>query len=250
MSAKKAPPSGSGGFSSSPGPRFGSLELVFPDVWWVWGTVRFAPAVLFPRNMKIVRQRGELILIHPVMLPAAEQAKLEALGPIKHIVRLGAFHGMDDPAYVARYKPTVWAPPDVDLRPGVTVDRPLRPGGEGPLDGGTVFGFARSRTPELALLYPRHGGILFACDSIQSWETTHGCSWLGGLMARAMGFSGRLCIGPGWRKMSEPKDGSGFAPEFAQLLQLDFRHAIGGHGRPIRDTAKEDLRTQVQKIYG
>src|SRR5690242_15148547 len=114
--AKKPLPTGSGGFSTSPGPNFGTLEQVFPDIYWVWGTVRFLPGFLFPRNMAIVRQNGELIVIHPVLLPPAQQAAVEALGPIKHIVRLGAFHGMDDPAYVKRYQPTVWAPPGVDCR--------------------------------------------------------------------------------------------------------------------------------------
>src|SRR5262252_7179193 len=125
---------GSGGFKSSPGPAFGDLEQVFDDVWWTWGTVRFGPGVLFPRNMTIVREKGELVVIHPVMMPDAVQAKIEALGPVRHIVRLGAFHGMDDPAYVKKYAPTTWAPPGVDQPAGVKTDRELRPGGELPLE--------------------------------------------------------------------------------------------------------------------
>ena len=124
---------GSGGFKSSAGARFGTLEQVFDDIWWAWGTVRVGPGILFPRNMTIVRERGELVVIHPVLMPDAEQKKIEALGPIKHIVRLGAFHGMDDPAYVERYHPTVWAPPGVDHRPGVATDKELVPGGEVPI---------------------------------------------------------------------------------------------------------------------
>ena len=110
---------GSGGFKSSPGRQFGKLEQVFEDVWWAWGTTRFMPGMSFPRTMTIIRELGELTVIHPVMMPPAEQARIEALGPIKHIMRLGAFHGMDDPAYVKKYKPTTWAPPGVDLREGV-----------------------------------------------------------------------------------------------------------------------------------
>ena len=65
-----------------------------------------------------------------------------------------------------------------------------------------------------------------------------------------MGFRGRGCIGPGWRKQSEPKDGVGFAREFEQIMKLEFRHALTGHGAPIKDTAKDDLRENVRKIYG
>lgn len=247
-SAKKS--IGSGGFSSSAGPNFGTLEQVFEDIFWTWGTVRFGPGILFPRNMTIVRESDGLVVIHPVMMPEAEQKKIEALGPIKHIVRLGAFHGMDDPAYVKRYSPTVWAPPGVDLHPGVSVHHELRPGAALPLAGATLFAFARSRSPETAIHLSRHGGVLLTCDSVQNWETTSGCSLLGGVMSRLMGFRGRACIGPGWRKMSEPKEDGGFGPEFKKLLALDFRHALCGHGPPMHDDAKDALRAQVQRLYG
>ena len=241
---------GSGGFNSSPGPSFGKLVQVFDDVWWAWGTTRFMPGMLFPRNMTIIRERGELVIIHPVMMPEPEQAKIEALGPIKHIIRLGAFHGMDDPLYVKRYSPTVWSPPGVDLREGVTVHRELVPGGELPLEGATLFRFERSRTPETALHVTRHGGLLFTCDSVQNWETTEGCSPIGKVIARLMGFRGRGCIGPGWRKQCEPKDGGGFAPDFKRLLELDFRHVMSGHGAPMKDDAKDALRGTVTRLYG
>jgi len=238
---------GSGGFKSSAGPVFGKLEQVFDDVWWAWGTVRFAPGIIFPRNMTIVRENGELVIIHGVMMPPEEQAKIEALGPIKHVVRLGAFHGMDDAKYVEKYRATTWAPPGVDAT--VKIDRELAPGGETPLAGATVHSFDVSKTPELVLHLPRHGGMLLTCDSVQNWETTAGCSFLGGVMARAMGFRGRACIGPGWRKQSEPKQGENFGPTFDKLLALDFKHVIGAHGAPMKDTGKDDLRASKARVY-
>jgi hypothetical protein len=241
---------GSGGFRTSPGTRFGKLEQVFDDVWWVWGTTRVGPGLSFPRNMWVIREGADLVVIHGVMLPEEEQKKVEALGPVKHIVRLGAFHGMDDPKYVARYSPRVWAPPGVDHQPGVKTDVELVPGGPTPIEGGSVFSFDRSRTPEVALLMPRHGGVLLTCDSVQNWETTDGCSFLAGLMSRAMGFRGRACIGPGWRKQSEPKDKEGFGPAFRELLRLEFRHVLGGHGGPMKETGKADLEKSVAKLYG
>jgi hypothetical protein len=246
----KPKPRGSGGFKSSRGATFGTLEQVFEDVWWSWGTVKFGPGVLFPRNMMIVREGDGLVIVHPVMMPPAVQAQVEALGPIKHIVRLGAFHGMDDALYVKRYAPTVWAPPGVEHRDGVSNVRELVAQGEQPFRDGQVFAFTRSLTPEVCLLLARHGGVLLTCDSVQNWENTRGCSLLGGLMARAMGFRGRACIGPGWRKMSEPKDGGGFASEFERLLGLEFRHVLSGHGAPMRDDAKQVLRERVRGVYG
>lgn len=229
---------------------FGTIEQVFDDIWWAWGTVRFAPGIRFPRNMTIVREaNGDLVVIHPVLMPEEQQKQVEALGPIKHIMRLGAFHGMDDLHYVKRYKPTLWAPPGVDCAEGVVVDKELVPGGELPIAGATLHSFASSYTPETLLHLERHGGVVLACDSIQNWETTTGCSGLGGVMARVMGFRGRACIGPGWRKQSEPKEGVGFAADFEKLLGLPWKHALGAHGAPMKDTAHEDLRASVTKIY-
>ncbi len=109
---------------------------------------------------------------------------------------------------------------------------------------------ATTRPVETALVVPRHSGILLTCDSVQSWETTEGCSFLGGLMARAMGCKGRACIGPGWRKMTEPKDGTGFAPDFRELLGHEFKHLMAGHDEPLLETAKTDLSAAVTKAYG
>jgi hypothetical protein len=240
---------GSGGWKSSAGTVFGEVEQVFDDVWWAWGTVRFGPAMHVPRNMVIVRDGGDLTVIHPVMMPAPLQAKIEALGTIKHIVRLGAFHGMDDPAYVKRYQATLWAPPEVDHREGAKTDRELVADAELPMAGAKLFSFDSSRTPETVIRLSRHGGILLTCDSVQNWETTKGCSFLGGLASRAMGFRGRACLGPGWRKMSEPKDGVGFKREFEQLLDLDFRHFLSGHGAPVKNTAKDDIHGAVRRLY-
>jgi hypothetical protein len=68
-------------------------------------------------------------------------------------------------------------------------------------------------------------------------------------MARAMGFKGRACIGPGWRRVAEPKDGKGFGPDLEKMCALDFKHAIGGHGAPMKDTARDDLRASMKKLY-
>ena len=239
----------SAGLKSSRGPNFGTLEQVFDNVWWGWGTTRFMPGVAFPRNMWVVKQGDELVVIHPVLMPDAEQKKIDELGNVKHIIRLGAFHGMDDPAYVKRYQPTVWAPPNVDQPDSVKTDHELKPGGELPLEDAELFSFDASKASETAIVYANHGGVLFTCDSVQSWETTAGTSFLGGVMARMMGFKGTTVIGPGWRKLCEP-DGDGFGPDFKRLLEKDFRHLLSGHGVPVKDVAKTDLTERVRKIYG
>jgi hypothetical protein len=33
------------------------------------------------------------------------------------------------------------------------------------------------------------------------------------------------------------------------LLALEFRHALGGHGPPMNESAKTDLAAQVTRLY-
>jgi len=237
-------------FPSSRGAQFGTLRQIFDDVWWVWGTTRFAPGATFPRNMIVIGEGDSLVVVHPVLLPEAEQGKVEALGPIRHMVRLGDYHGMDDRLYVERYHPEVWAPAGATPLDGVKVDHELIPGGPLPVVDGTVLKFERARTPELVLRLARHGGLLIACDAVQNWESCpEGCSFLGSIMARLMGFRGRSCLGPGWRKSEEPRDGVGVEPDYRRVLELDFRHLVPSHGPPVMETAKTDLRAIVDQSY-
>jgi hypothetical protein len=237
-------------FPSSRGSEFGPVEKVFDDIWWAWGTVRFAPAATFPRNMTLVREGDHLVAVHPVMLPDVEQAKVDALGPVRELVRLGDFHGMDDGLYKARYGARLWGPKGLSGLTEPVADVEMDPGGATPFADADFYTFEVAKVPETVLHLKRHGGILLTCDSVQNWAARPGgCSFLGWMLAKAMGFSGAACIGPGWRKESEPKTGPDFGPRFRQLLDLDFRHFISAHGPPRIDTAKDDLRATIDRLY-
>jgi hypothetical protein len=232
------------------GKQFGTLEQLFDDIWWAWGTVVMGPGVTISRNMVLVREaNGDLVAIHPVMMPAAEQAKIDALGPIKHIVRLGSFHGMDDLAYVERYKPQTWSHPDMRLADGITRDHALDTGSATPIAGAQVHGFTGAKHPELVLHVPRHGGVLVACDAIQNWVDVPGNSVMARVMTPLLGFKGPAVLGPAWRKAAEPSPGVTFRAQYDALANLDFKHAIGGHGPLMRDRARDHLKASIAKIY-
>lgn len=237
-------------FPTKPGKRTGPVEKVFDDIWWAWGTVQFLPGAVFPRNMTLVREGEELVVLHPVMMPTVQQKHIDSIGPIRHVVRLGDFHGMDNAHYVASYGATHWSPKDATPLGELKVDRELAPGAPTPFADGTLYAFEVAKVPEMVIHLKRHGGILLTCDSVQNWETRPaGASFIGQVMSRMMGFRGRACIGPGWRKESEPKEGDGFGPRFRELLDLDFKHILSAHGRPILETAKDDLRAAVDRAY-
>ena len=60
------------------------------------------------RNMVILRNGRELSLINAVRLFPAEEARLQKLGKVKHVIRLGYYHGVDDRYYVDSYGAEFW----------------------------------------------------------------------------------------------------------------------------------------------
>jgi hypothetical protein len=222
----------------------GPIEEIFPDVFQVRGSFRFGPGLTITRNMTIVRQGGELTLVNSVRLSPDGEADLERLGKVTHLVRIGAFHGADDPWFVHRFSAKLWAPPGTRHRGPITTDRELKPG-ESPIEGSIVFAFERAKRPEAALLLEREGGILLTCDSYQNWTTFAGCSLLGKVMMRAMGFGPTLIGGP-WVKAMGPD----VRTDFGRLVELPFRHLAPAHGTMLEGAAKEGLRTAVGRRFG
>lgn len=219
----------------------GPIREVFPDVFVVTGGFRMGPGVTIPRNMTIVRQGTELTLINSVRLTPEGEAELEALGTPKHLVRIGAGHGADDPYYVQRRGLTLWAPPKMRHRGGLRAEELTE--GSSPIAKSRVFTFVGGIAPEGALLLD--GGVLVTCDSFQHWETFDGCSFLGKVSAKALGF-GPAVIGTIWAKRMGP----GIREDFERLRELPFSHVISGHGEVLRDRAREELERAITKRYG
>lgn len=231
--------------SFAPALPHGPIQELFPDVFVVTGSIRMGPGVSIPRNMIVVREGRALTLLNSVRLDEAGERALEALGEVRHLVKLGFFHTRDD-AYVRdRFQPTYWAPAPKDAKTERLVE-----GSPGPLARGEVFVFARATKGEAALLLAQsEGGLLVTCDSVQNWADTRGCSLMGGLVCRAMGFLQPAKIGPIWLKqMTDGRLGE-MRPDFDRLLARDFRHLIAGHGTLLRDDAKAALARSCEKTF-
>jgi hypothetical protein len=217
----------------------GSFTEVFPDVFQLQGTIRFATLLSITRNMTVVRQGGELVVLNSVRLSPEGEAELEKLGKVTHVVRVGAFHGLDDPYYVDRWKATLWGPPGTQHGAGLA-GRDLTQD-ECPLPGARVFLFQHTKQPEAAIVLDREGGVLIPCDSYQNWTTFEGCSVLGGLMMRALDFRPTVIGGPWMKRVGSPE----VRADFERLLEVPFAHLLPAHGTTLRDRAREGLRTAV-----
>jgi hypothetical protein len=223
----------------------GPLEEPFEELFIVRGTVRSAPLVTVTRNMVVLRSAGELTIVNSVRLSPEGERELERLGSVRHLVKLGNFHGMDDPYYVKKYSPVVWASKDAVHRPGVTTDRELVEGAVAPVPRASIFVFDRATKPEACLVLHRDGGILVCCDSLQNWGDFEGCSLAGKLVMKAAGFGGEARVGPAWRRFA----GGACRSDFERLLALPFKHLIPGHGHPLKDVAKEAIAARVAEAY-
>lgn len=230
-----------------PIPPFSPIREIFPDVYQVESGFQVAPFVRCTRNMTIVRRGRELTLINSVRLCPEREAELDQLGEVKHLLRTGDFHGVDDRYMIERYRPTFWAPPGIK---GVgptgypTPDRELLPG-SCPIEDGLVFRFEKGKAVEVAILLERSGGILITCDCYQHWTTFDGCSAIGKVVLFAMGFGPEHIGGP-WTKAMGPH----VRADFDRLLELPFSHLLPAHGEPIRDRAKAGLRNAIRKRFG
>ena len=212
-----------------------SIEEVFPDVFHVTGTMRaefFGSMWQFNRNMTIVRDGGTLTIINSVRLDDAGLAKLESLGTVSNVVRIGDMHGIDDRFYVDRYKAKFWAMDGMQIGDRLKVDRTLREGGDLPFPNASLFVFQTTARPESIIRLDRDGGIMVACDSLQNWvepddlfdEETIG-------KMRDIGFFTPTSLGLAWLQGSKPQ-----AADFVRLKAIPFRHALCGHGSPARDS--------------
>ena len=213
----------------------GPITEVFPDVFFVTGRFQMGPGMGITRNMTVVRRGGELALVNAIRLTPEAEAELEKLGKVTHLVRIGGYHGSDDPYLVDRFRPTLWGPPRLRHAEGLPAGEELRPGST-PVSGSTPFVFEKAKRPEAALLIEQDGGVLITCDSYQNWTTFAGCSLLAKVVMPLMGFR-RAIIGGPWAKSHGPE----IRKDFERLVELPFRHLLPGHGTVLRDEAKPQL---------
>jgi len=224
------------------------VELV-PDAFFIQSSIRMKPGVRVNRNMVVLREACELALLNPVRLSAEGEAQLEGLGEVRHLFRLGVWHGIDDVYLKDRYQATFWCQDGSDTYPEPKPDRLLEEGVELPFRDMSLFVFRQTQKPECAILWKRGGGLLVTCDSIQHVVSADGFSLLAKLGAHAMGLIKPAAIQSAWRKFMT-KDGGSLRPDFERLLEFDFDHLVGGHGTPLKGGAKQALAATVNRVFG
>jgi hypothetical protein len=164
---------------------------------------------------------------------------------VRHVIRLGAFHGRDDPFYRDRYDALLWALPGSAHADGRDADRSLSQVGA-PLRDARVCVFRSAKHPEAALLLPGHGGTLVTCDAIQNWAVVDRFfSPETAAIFAAQGFIRPANIPSTWLAACAPA-----RADFDALLALDFRNLVSAHGEPLLDDAHARVEATVREVFG
>lgn len=236
----------------------GDLERLFDDIWLVQGSVTMSPPPMrFSRNMTVLRHDGALTLVNSMRLDEARLEALEALGEVRHVIRLAGFHGMDDPFYQDRYGASVWCVKGMPYAKGFDAtktapeagyfqpDHVIEDGATLPVPGARLH-VIPGRVPEAVLWLDRDDGILVTGDSLQNWDRTDkGFNWPARIVMRLMGFIKPFNVGPGWYKAAHPDRAA-----LRAVLDLDFAHVLPAHGTPVIGGAREKFRPAVERATG
>ena len=228
----------------------GEIQEILPDVFFVTGTNKVHHGgvdIQTSRNMTIVRNGSELTLINSVRLNEEGLKKLNQLGRVTHIVRIGAFHGRDDAFYRSRYPSAqLWGLKGMTYENGLKSDRELTPGGEMPFPGCALFVFETSSLPEGILHIDRAGGVLISCDSIQNITATD--QFYSPETAKSFHDQGLVKsanISPIWLGATHAK-----GSDFGKLLKtMTFRHLITAHGKPLMNKAYEQITATFKRVF-
>ncbi len=222
---------------------------MLPDVFRVAGSINIGP-IRFSRGMTVIRQGDALVLINTVRLDEAGLATLDALGQVRHILRIGGWHGSDDAFYKDRYDCPVTSVKGQRYFEGTTAekgntyfqaDAEMDAESELPLEGASLY-VVNTTPPEAILRIPAGGGTLITADALLHWPHADGYfNVLGKLGMKLGGMIKPFTMMRPWIDKYKPDP-----DEVAGILELDFDNVLPGHGEPVIGGAREKFRPALE----
>lgn len=225
-----------------------AIVEIAPDIYMVRGSLKMNPVMRISRNMVIVRHDGDLMLVNPIRLNTGEEDRLNALGQVRHILRLGCYHGIDDPYYMDKYSPEFWCQAGGTIYPEPKIDHVITEATVLPFQDAQLFCFRRTLQPESALLLNIGKGVLLTCDSIQHYGDYSNNNWFASMMMPFIGFPRTTVLGPFWMKLVT-KENDSLKDEFERLLQWRFDTLLSAHGTLLETGAHAAVTAAVERAY-
>mgnify|MGYP000402406695 CR=1 FL=1 len=221
------------------------------------------------KNMIVIEHRGELSVINPLKLTGEGKRKLEKMGTLKHIIRLGYnLHGVYEDEYYLQSYPKVqrWAPgPFFEPKShGLPLDHTLSEKKPLPFPNAKVFLFQHTSEPEAVILLDRKssssGNLLITGDCLQSQKDNEFVNMpvvakmkLDGLLA-----SDIVVSQPWLKQMGPPKTAlikeqkdhkQNLRQDFQRLLGLKFARLLSTSGNVVKYGAKEGAVLAVEYAF-
>ena len=224
------------------------LIQLYEGVYLLHGSIKMGPGMRMNRNMLILKNELELVLVNPVRANEHVLKKIEKLGDVKRIFRLGDFHGLDDAFYLDRYKCEFWAQLGQETYKTPEPTNLISSDADCPLPNAVFYQFETALYPEAALLLKDHK-LLITTDSVQYHEDWSYFSWFTKFAFKMLGFKIGINIGPPWLKRVTPK-GESLKEDFEKLLGMEFSSLIAAHGKLLKSGAKEMLKSEVKETFG
>ncbi len=222
---------------------------IAPDIFLVRGAINLNALLRITRNMVIVRNGNELTVINPVRLQPSEEMKLQEMGTVKHVMRSGPMHGMDDPYYVDTFGAEFWCQEGGTTYLEPKIDHPLSEGCDLPFPNADLFCFRGTVQPESAILFKTGKGLLATCDAVQHYGDYKHNNLPARLWMPFIGFPKTTIVGPVWIKIMTP-EGQSLKTEFERLLTLDFDAFVSAHGSFLTTGAKPAVSKAIEKVSG
>jgi hypothetical protein len=223
------------------------IKNLYPGVYLLHGSIKMGPGMKMNRNMVILKNGEELTLINPVRMNDEGLSSLDNLGKVKNILRMGDFHGLDDPFYLDRYKCEFWAQDGQDTYKHPQPTKLISAHTESPYPNSDFFVFESANYPEAALLLKDYK-LLITTDSVQYHSDWSYFTWFTKFVFKLLGFKIGINIGLPWIKRVTPK-GSSMKSDFDNLLALDFDSIIAAHGLHLKSGAKKELTAEVVNLF-
>lgn len=226
----------------------GKVEQISEDVFMVRGSINMNRFVRITRNMAIIREGGELTIVNPLRVNKAVEDEILSLGSIAHVMRLGAFHGVDDSYYVDKFSAKMWAQVGGTTYITPQITDVLSEGCALPFANGQIIEFSGSVQPECVLLLNTGCGLLLTCDAIQNYGDYSYNNFLAKIMLPFVGFPKKTIVGPIWLKFMTPA-GQSLEKQFRNLLELPFDSLLAAHGTLKKSGAHSAVREAIDTAF-
>lgn len=224
----------------------GPIQTVNTRMKWVQGSMKIG-LMKFSRNMVILTHGSDITLINPIRLSAKAEVALNAIGTVKNVIRLGAFHGLDDGYYRHKYTAKIWGAAGEEHPKGTEIDVEYYEDTPLPFPDAKLFVF-QGKHPEGAIVVGPAPGFLITCDSIQHHPNFKGTAPFAKVMMTLMGFRKPATIGLPWLKRMA-SDGADMHAEYQRLLRHEFDGMLGGHGQIMERGAKAAVQKTLDRVF-